>query len=622
MGPLDEQPARTGGWIRRKGFIGPWSLTALLILGCIPLLMVFARIIALPGGERLAIPGGELLRHLGQALNQSLSLDWIPPADRNAILYLLFLPTGMLLVAVARLTFGLRVLGLRAILIAIGFRESGILPSLILMAIVVSIIVCIRPWIRAIKLPMYARTAVIVSLSAMIMVGALLIAPWVRSEAIWSVAFFPVIIMAMLAEGVARTLEQDNAVAAAWRAGWTVILALVVWAVHGAMNGLLLGFPEAMLTQLVAVVMISEFLDLRLLEEWPDRIARLIDGKRPWFAERPKVAVIRNRARDATIGRLGRRAPSRYDRVSVQRVVNGLRREGYDVRVVDGDVSMLKELSRFIPPHVRRGTPGGVVLNLATGIQGAGRFTHVPAMLEMAGLPYSGPDPISHGLLSDRWTMLHVLTEAGLTVPAAELTSDPGLTPALDYPLSVRPRFEPDARRVVVRDGRALHSAIRRVTREYDGRAAVVEALPVGRIIRVSLLGNEDGVELLPLVERSASEEGVLCPAPIEDAAADRIRRQATTAFLATGCRDYARIDIVLSPFGDTTVVDIRWANLFLRQGTFLTAARVAGYDEGMLFRRIVAATHERYRSTHSAVEGRADRPSVVSIADRRARIR
>ena len=81
---------------------------------------------------------------------------------------------------------------------------------------------------------------------------------------------------------------------------------------------------------------------------------------------------------------------------SVQHVVDALRQQGYKVKVFEGDLTLLHELQSFLAPHPRTGAPGGVVLNLSAGIQGRGRFGHVPAMLEMAGVAYSGPDPIAH----------------------------------------------------------------------------------------------------------------------------------------------------------------------------------------------------------------------------------
>ena len=127
---------------------------------------------------------------MGEVLDQWLTLDWIPPSDRGSILYLLLLPTGALLVAFTRLTLGVRVLGFRAILIAIGFKASGFVPSLALLLVVSATILVIRPWIRRMRLPMFARVAVILCLSATIMVGALLVAPWLHSDAVWGLPSF------------------------------------------------------------------------------------------------------------------------------------------------------------------------------------------------------------------------------------------------------------------------------------------------------------------------------------------------------------------------------------------------------------------------------------------------
>ncbi|HET7608987.1 MAG TPA: 7TM domain-containing protein, partial [Gammaproteobacteria bacterium] len=168
------------GLVRRKGHIDPLLLGALIVIGCIPLLMALARVLALPGADVPA--GAEWLRELGRLLNQSFSLRWVMADDRPTALYLLTLPTGALLVAFARLTLGLRVLGLRAILIAIGFQEIGFLASFGLMIVVVAAIVALRPSMRRIRLPLYARLPIILCLVATIMVGALLFGPWARSE--------------------------------------------------------------------------------------------------------------------------------------------------------------------------------------------------------------------------------------------------------------------------------------------------------------------------------------------------------------------------------------------------------------------------------------------------------
>src|SRR5690606_1263092 len=130
-------------------------------------------------------------------------------------------------------------------LIAIGFQEIGFLPSFALMLVVVGVTVLIRPSMRNVRLPLYARITVILCMCAGIMVVALLIGPWLHSESIWNVAFFPVIIMAMLAEGIAKTFAQNEPVRAVWRLAWTIIVALII-AVIGqsvAIGNVALHFP-------------------------------------------------------------------------------------------------------------------------------------------------------------------------------------------------------------------------------------------------------------------------------------------------------------------------------------------------------------------------------------------
>lgn len=602
--------------VRRKGHLGPVALTVLTAVAALPFLFVVARMLAWPGAESVSLPGAGLLRPFGELLDQRFSLQWVPPSDRSSILYILLLPTGAMLIAITRLTLGVRVLGLRAILIAIGIQATGLGPSLVLMAVVITLIVIIRPWTRRIRLPLYARIALILSLSSVVMVGALLVAPWLGSEAVWGVAFFPVIIMAMMADGVARTIEKDSKIMAAWRAGWTILLALFVALVDEGASRLTYRFPELMLTQLVSIVFISEFFDLRLLEPWPDRLSRYFAGVRPWMTPRPKVAVVRNRDTTGVIGRLGRPVAEARLKQSVQRQVNALRDRGFQVKVLEGDVRLLRELEKFLPPDSRSGAPGGIVLNLAPGLQGEARNAHVPAMLELAGVPYTGPDPTGAARLSDRFALMTLLDRSGVTVPRHAVVPSVDDTPEIGFPCAVRPRFEPDVKRMIVRNADSLRAAAREFRRVY-GQESVVEEVVSGREIRVSVLGN-DPIECLPLLDYTPGRDGKQCPADLPKDVAARARAVAREAFLASGCRDYGRVDLRLDDYGEPTVVNVQWTNLFAGRGSFMIAASAAGYDLTQIMWRIVHEAARRYVVRSPGDESSAS-PTVVSLAERRA---
>lgn len=610
------------GLVRPKGYLGPVSLSVLIVVACVPLAMVVARILAFPGIYIPEVIGGDLLRVPGSMLNESLSLEWIPPSNRWAILYLLLLPTGAMLIAVARLTFGLRILGIRSILLAVGLQEIGFLPTLGLLAIIVAIVIVIRPAMRRIGLPLYARLAVLLCMVATVMVGALFLGSWLRSEAVWGVAFFPVIILAMMAEQIGKTLNSENALAASWRLGWTILVALVIALIsqNPAVREFALHFPELMLTQLAAIIFISEFLDLRLLENWQSNLIKMAGAAESQQTQRFKVAVVRNRWNVGVIGRLGVSAPAKSRIKSVQPIVDALRDKGFTVRVFEGDTSLLRELRSFLPPDPRTGEPGGLVLNLATGVQGKGRFCHLPSMLEMSGVAYTGADPLGHARVLDRHVLMTSLRHAGVAIPRFKIMAhafeDMG---DLHFPLVVRPRYEPDQGRAIVNDHAELDAAIQRVVQRY-AQEAFVEALVDGTEFRVSLLGNHT-IECLPLLQCSSKGNRRICPAPISKALEEQLRECAYNAYAAAGCRDYARIDIRLSkPNGEPMVVEVNWSNLLARRGSFAQSAEAAGYSFADLLHRIVDEAWVRYDAalTMRAPRVESHESSIHSLSDRR----
>jgi D-alanine-D-alanine ligase len=585
------------GLIRPKGNLSKTQVSLLLLVAAVPLLMVVIRIMALPGvlGPGLSETG---IPAIGNTLTQMLSLQSVPSGDRDRVLYLLLLPMCAVLLTVARLTLGIRVIGFRSILIAMGFQASGIVPSLVLIAVVISVLLLVRPVLIRMRLPSYARICVILCIVVMTLLGAMLVGPGMRSEVLWRVAFFPVIVLGLLAEGIAKILDRDSGLTAAWRAGMTIGIAFLLALICQipALREFAIQFPELVVTQIVAIVLISEFLDLRLLQDWDSKLSgmalpRLLSNDRAH-----RVAVVRNRKKKGVIGHLGPPSPSVYDRRSIRRIADALREAGHTVKVIEGDMNLLSELSDFIPTNPRTGQPGGIVLNLSHGIQGDAQYTHVPAMLEMSGVAYTGPTPRGHALAFDRVVAKTLLEEAGVPTPAFRvMTGSNGREIGLRYPLTVTPRHEPSHRTAIVRNRRKLEDAVDVVVRKFR-QQAVVEEHVSGREIQVAVLGN-DPVECLPLVELKSRKHKMVCPAPLDEALAHRIREAAKAAFRACECRDYARVDIRVGRSGSPHVVGITSIGILEQDGSFELAAKQAGYTFRDLICRIIEVARRRYLS-------------------------
>jgi D-alanine-D-alanine ligase len=597
----DDAPGR--GLLRPKNQLSAAATCVLAIVALLPLIVIALRILALPG---VVGPEWDAWRAPGIVLDRVLSLSDVPADQRDHVIYLLFVPTCALLVALARLTFGLRVLGFRSILIAVAFHQSGVVASLLLIAVAVITVLLLRPWLRRIQMPYYARVSMILCTVSVTMVGAVVIGPWMRQDIVWGIAYFPVIVLGMLAEGIARTVDRDNAAQASWLALNTVGLAFLMALVCQvpALRGFILRFPEIVLTQVVMIVMISEFLDLRLLQR---KDPALEPRARPRSDPRSlAVAVVRNRIEPGHRGHALR---------SVQKIVDALRAGGYRVRVLEGNAMLLRRLRKFFPADRETGERRGMVLNLAHGVKGDDPTTHVPAVLEMSGVPYTGPTPAGHATLFDRVLARMMLKQAGIPTPAfRSIVNDQGDLRGLQFPAVVRARHDPGPKPAVVSDRRQLRTAVKRVVRRTR-REAFVEELVTGRLIQVGLIGN-DPIECLPLVEVDPERRLRICPAPLDDTVAQQIREHAQAAFRTCGCRDYARVDIRLGESQDLWVLEVRNLGILAGGGSFVQAGAQAGYTFQDLVCRIVEVARIRAREARPAVRDEAHSRYEAPVAE------
>jgi len=632
-GPAGKVSSPHSRYWRPKGNLTKLQLALILLSVVVPFLLVSIRILSLPG----FLPPGtplEPIRAIGGTLNELFSLSNANEEMKNRIFTLLFIPTYALLVVLTRLTLGIRVLGFRSILIALSFYFTGILPSLVLIILALVLITLVRPHLKQIGLPYFARVSMILGLVAGIMLLGVLAGPWLQLEAVWSATFFPVIVLALMSEGIARTVEQEGLRSAQWRTFTTVALAFIMSSIGSLplFREIMLEFPELCLAQVATILLVSEFLDLRLLQEWEAKRSGMALPHLFSTSAALKVAVVRNRNNTNIIGHLGRKCPEKYGRRSVQRIINALRDGGHEVRLFEGDMSLLAGLRAYIPPHSRTGQPGGLVFNLAYGIQGDARYTHVPAMLEMAGIAYTGANPLGHSLALDKVVAKMIMQSAGLPTPAFAVMADPkDDIGGLGYPLIVKPRQESSSFGLsIVKNREELEAAVKGVIETYK-QEALVEEFIEGREVNVGLIGNNP-VECLPIVEidflgredtalthedKFQSKEGEpqkICPAPLDEDLAQRCRDISIACFLACYCRDYARVDLRISNSGEPYILEINSIATLGWTGSFVMAANTAGYSFTEIISRIVEVARERYES--EGTKQLMGLPATITAAD------
>jgi D-alanine-D-alanine ligase len=288
-----------------------------------------------------------------------------------------------------------------------------------------------------------------------------------------------------------------------------------------------------------------------------------------------KVAVIYNRESQKVINLFGQPNREKYGIKAINRIVNALKKGGHQVIALEGDKDLIDNLEEFMPRALKGERPG-MAFNLSYGIQGQARYTHVPGILEMVGVPYVGSGPLAHSLALDKVVAKMLFAQRGVPTPEFAVLDAPGFEmPGLAFPLIVKPKNEAVSFGIrIVNDEAELRDAAGVIFEQFD-QPVLAERYIEGREVNVGLLGNGAGLEAFPPAElifgeggphiytmedkkrTSGREIGVQCPAELTPALANKARDIAVKAFHVLGCYDCARVDMRMDADGNLYVLEI-----------------------------------------------------------------
>jgi D-alanine-D-alanine ligase len=328
-----------------------------------------------------------------------------------------------------------------------------------------------------------------------------------------------------------------------------------------------------------------------------------------------KIAIIYNYESKAVINLFGIPNRERYGLKTIRAITGALKKAGHQVKSLEGDKNIVRHLEEFMPAVIAGERPG-LVFNLSYGIQGRARYTHIPGILEMLGIPYIGSSPDTHALALDKVVTKMILRQRGLPTPAFDVLDGPdsALGEELRYPLIVKPKNEAVSYGLrIVHDERELREGVGAIYEAFQ-EPTLVEEYIEGREINVGLLGN-DPVTALPPVEldfgegapiftyedkthRSGREIEKLCPAPIGEEALERAGDLSVRAFRALNCQDFARVDLRLDGEGVFHILEVNSMASLGLGGSYVYAAAQTGLDYDALVGRMVDVASRRYFGT------------------------
>lgn len=324
-----------------------------------------------------------------------------------------------------------------------------------------------------------------------------------------------------------------------------------------------------------------------------------------------KIAIIYNKDIQGVINTFGMQNKEFYNEQTVKKVAQSLEKAGHNVTILDGNKQIIERLENFMP-RVMEGEQMGMVFNMAYGIQGESRYTHIPSLLEMLGLPYVGSSPSGHALALDKILTKIIWKNNNLPTPEFWVfnSAEEDLS-KVKYPVIVKPKMESVSFGLkVVYNNEDLKEAIHFIVTEF-AQQALVEQFIRGREFCVGLLGNSP-IETFPVLEidldgdpdaiqtvddKQTKPKKKICPANISKELADNMQKLSVEAFKALNLRDFSRVDIRLDEDNNIYLLEINSMASMGETGSYPTAAKVAGYNFEALANKMLDVASVRYFS-------------------------
>ena len=348
-----------------------------------------------------------------------------------------------------------------------------------------------------------------------------------------------------------------------------------------------------------------------------------------------RIAIVYNRDSRNVINLFGMPNQEKIGLRTIKRLSDALRAGGHQVTALEADKELISNLESFMP-RVVKGERPGMVFNVSYGLQGQARYTHVPSILEMIGIPYVASGPLGHSLALDKVVTKMMLRQNDIPTPDFVVLDTPQspVPSDLAYPMIVKPKNEAVSFGLaVVNDEAELRDAAQVIFERFR-QPVLAEQYIEGREVNVGVLGNTppeafppvmlsfgtDGPQIYTYEDktgRSGRTIEPLCPAPISDQLSQQAQDIALRSFSVLGLYDCARVDMRIDDDNNIYVLEVNSLPSLGEHGSYLVGAAYVGMDFAAFVNRLVEVASARYFGTPQPppVDAKAADPSERAFA-------
>lgn len=261
------------------------------------------------------------------------------------------------------------------------------------------------------------------------------------------------------------------------------------------------------------------------------------------------------------------------------------------------------------------------VFNIAEGFNGRSREAHIPAFLEMMGVPYFGPDPLAAAISLDKVLAKRLASSVGVKTPPFHLipANNNFNYSSMRYPSIMKPSLEGSSKGIRT-NSKVYNPSEAKEWVEWlktYGSPILAEEFIGGREVTVGVLGNDDP-EVLGIMEIAPHNGDIenfiyslevkrdyekrvnyACPANISETLEKKIKDAAVLLFKTYGCRDISRFDFRIDENDEPYFLEVNsLPGLHPVSGDIVIMARLKGIGYRELAERIITQAFRRYNLT------------------------
>jgi D-alanine-D-alanine ligase len=249
---------------------------------------------------------------------------------------------------------------------------------------------------------------------------------------------------------------------------------------------------------------------------------------------------------------------------------------------------------------------------------------HVPALLDVLGIPYTGASPATLASCYDKGLVRAVAQGLDVPVPLETYVrpGDQGATLPSVFPALLKPNYGDSSQGItkdaVVNNEKSLLDYLERLRAEFPRRPILVQEFLTGPEYSVSLVGNPDqGLRALALLEVDYSRLDPNLPrilgyeskweptsaywtqiryheANLPDHVQGQLIEHSARLFERLGCREYARFDFRADAKGEIKLLEVNPNPGWCWDGKLNIMAGFQGMRYAELLAQILAAAEER----------------------------